>query len=139
VVAEGASPASLRAHCVARLQEWPAAIVPDRFVLVTPNDAEPLPPGRERPAPAAGTGVEGPPFDTTHAMAPLLQRVLELTNPGARWEGAACYLAAGGRLGRIGYFLDALAERGATGLEFADLSGAVPPAELLGKLRPLRG
>jgi hypothetical protein len=117
VAGERVRPAVLRAHCFARLQEWPAAIVPDRFVV-------------------SGPGADDRLFDAAHPMAPLLQKALELTNPGTRWEGAACYLAAGGRLGRIDAFLEALAELGATGLEFADLSGPVPPAELLGKLCP---
>lgn len=135
-VASGeARPAQLRTHCFGQLGRWPAAVVPDLFVVV-PSAGPPDSPWWERPPRATGTGHEGPWFDPRAPMAQVLDQALALTSPDARWEGAASYLAAGGRLGRIDGFLAAVAALGATGLTYGDLSGPCPPDDLLTRVRP---
>jgi hypothetical protein len=112
-------PFALRSYMAARLHEWPAAVVPDWFVV---RGAD------------AGDGRSGPPFRAAEPPAKALEAALASVAPNADWSGASSYVGAGGPLASIGAVLDALAEHGFTGLRYADLFGLTPPAELVRKL-----
>jgi hypothetical protein len=134
-------PFDLRRFATARLTRWPAAVVPDRFVVVAGGDEgagdESQPVWRGRPVLAADSGHRAPGFDAATPPAAALEAALGLTNPGADWSGAASYVTAGGEIGRIDAFLAALEKSGYTGLSYRDVVELCPPGELAGRLRPV--
>ncbi|MEU7429278.1 condensation domain-containing protein [Streptomyces sioyaensis] len=135
VAAASADPFSLRCHMAARLRSWPAVAIPDRFVIVA-DEARPVDAASGAvPVLATATGHEGPAFRTDTPEAKALAGALALCRPGADWSGAWSYVGAGGQLGRIDAFLQALRSLGAAGLEYADLYGPTPPSDLVAKLR----
>ncbi|MFF2331557.1 MULTISPECIES: condensation domain-containing protein [unclassified Streptomyces] len=119
-------PFTLRLFATARLRRRPAAVVPDRFVIT--NDGAIV---------SEGDGYRGPPFAADTPASAALESALRRTSPEAHWSGAASYLTAGGEPGRMDAFLSALEEDGFTGVTYRDLLGLCPPAELVGKLRPV--
>ncbi|MFI6442221.1 condensation domain-containing protein [Streptomyces sp. NPDC050759] len=140
VAAEGADPHTLRCHMAARLRSWPAAVIPDRMVIVpadaSPADAAAGGEARGVPVLADARGDKGPGLPAGTPAATVLAEALSACVPDADWSAAWSYVGAGGRLGRADAFLDALRSRGVSGLDYADLYAAVPPAELAAKLKP---
>jgi hypothetical protein len=122
----GVGPFALRRFAAAQLRRWPAAVVPDHFVVAADGAVV-----------AEGDGRQGPPFAADTPEAAALESALRRTNPDADWSGAASYLTAGGEMARMDAFLAALEADGFTGVSYRDLLELCPPGELARKLRPV--
>ncbi|WP_260615668.1 condensation domain-containing protein [Microbispora sp. KK1-11] len=112
----------LRAFLAGALAAHPAAVVPDRFVLTTPDGTE------------EGDGRDAPGRDGTDAE-DLLASIVGKADPAAR--DRLPYLVAGGTLAGAERVLAELETAGHTGLTYADLTGYVPFHVLATKIRSL--
>ena len=134
VAAAATDPFDLRRHASAQLPYWPAAVVPDEFIVVD-RIADGAQAWSRLPVVVAGDGRTGPVFDQDPPCARALGRALAAVHPGVDWSRAPSYLTGGGDIGHIDAVLKALADHGATGLSYRDLYRVIPPGELAREIR----